>query len=104
MAIESCSLVQFGSRFVISHLCAETESVAVRKSSAGIVEHTRTVHFSLKVCGCVDVLGHNNVGVTAAVFMNVVDSVVNVRNYFYGALERAVFDSHAFCSRRTESQ
>jgi len=49
------------------------------------MENTRTIHFPLEMLGCVSVLGNNDIGMTAAIFMNVVDSVIDVGDYLYGA-------------------
>lgn len=87
-----------------SHLRSKTESVAVGKSGAGIMEDTRTVYLSLEMHRCAGVLGDDNIGMTATVFVNVADGIVDVRNHLYGAFECAVLDSHAFGSGRTEGQ
>lgn len=63
---------------VKSHLCSKTESVAIRKSGTGIVEYTRTIHLSLEVHRCVGVLGNDSFRVITTVFMNVIDSVIDI--------------------------
>jgi len=68
------------------------------------MEDTRTVHLSLKMRRCAGMFGDNNIGMATTIFMNVADGVVDIRNHFYGALECAVLDSHAFGGRRTKCQ
>lgn len=87
-----------------SHLRSKTESVTVGKSGAGIMEDTRTVYFSLEMHRCASVLGDDNIGMAATVFINVADGIIDVRNHLYGAFECTVFRSHAFGGGRTEGQ
>lgn len=68
------------------------------------MEDARTVYLSLEMLRCVGVFGDNNIGMTATVFMNVIDGIVDVRNYFYGTFECAVFGTHAFSWGWTKGQ
>lgn len=87
-----------------TYLSSKAESITVRESGAGIMEDTRTVYLPLEVRRRVGVLGYDHISMTAAVFMNMIDSVIDIRDYFYGALECAVFGSHTFGGGWAESQ
>lgn len=88
----------------MTYLRSKTESVSVREPRAGIVEHACTIDFPLEVGGPFVVLGNDDIGVPAAVFVNMIYRVIKIRHDLDSAFKGPVLGPHAFRGRRPERQ
>lgn len=87
-------------RFVVELLTltlvalTQAKPVAICKTRAGIVKNACAVHVSLELFGLFFVFCHDDLGVTAAVRMNVINGILETFDYFNATLKCSIFGSH----------
>lgn len=87
-----------------AHLGTQAESVPIGESGTGIVENAGTVDFSSEVSGTLAILGNDDICVPAAIFVNMIYSIVDVRHDLDRAFKGSILGLHAFRSWRPERQ
>lgn len=87
-----------------TYLGTQAESVPIGESGTGVVENAGTVDFPSEVSGTLAVLGNDDICVPAAVFVNMIYSIVDVCHDLDRAFKGSILGLHAFRSWWPERQ
>lgn len=88
--------------FLIKQIPTEAKTVSIRKARAAVPENTGAVHLLQKLFSCFFILCNNDISVGAAIFMNVVHSLLHAIYHLNAALQVPILCPERFHLRWAE--
>lgn len=81
----------------------EAKAVAISKAGAGVPKYTGAVHLLQKLFSCLFIFCNNDISVGAAVFVDVVHSILHAVYHLNAALQVSILCPQRFHLGRAES-